>query len=130
MNNQENSIIISMLQNMQQDITEMRQSIVQTNKRIDSLEEKFENRFNALEKTFDEKLATFERTFDDKLVSVEKTFDKKLDALEKKVDNNSANIIKILNTISIMQKDITYLRDDVETVYSLEKDSRKHLKLS
>lgn len=97
MNNQESSIIISMLQNMQQDIIEMKQSILQTNNRIDALENKF---------------------------------DEKLVALEKKVDNNSANIVKILNTISIMQKDIAFLRDDVETIYALEKDSRKHLKLS
>lgn len=119
MNNQENSIIISMLQNMQQDITEMKQSIIQTNKRIDSLEEKF-----------DEKLVALDEKFESRFNYLENKFDSKFDALEKKVDNNSANIIRILNTISIMQKDIAYLRDDVETVYSLEKDSRKHLKLS
>ncbi len=88
MENQENSYIITILKEIKQDIND-------TNQRIDSLEEKFDNKF---------------------------------DTLEKKVDNNSANIIRILNTTSKMQKDITELRDDIETVYSLEKDSRKQLK--
>lgn len=103
MENQENSAIITILNEMRQDmnkmkdniLNEMRQSIGETNKRIDSLEEKFNNKF---------------------------------DSLEKKVDNNSVNIIKILTTTSKMQKDIEDLREDVETVYSLEKDSRKQLK--
>lgn len=99
MQNQENSTIIAILNNMNENMNKMKKSIMdeikQTNQRIDSLEEKFENKF---------------------------------DTLEKKVNNNSANIVRILNITSKMQKDITDLRDDIETVYSLEKDSRKQLK--
>lgn len=84
MENQEKSAIITILNEMRQDMNKMMQSIDGTNKRIDSL--------------------------------------------EKKVDNNSTNIIKLLNTTSKMQKDIEYLRDDLETVYTLEKDSQKQLK--
>lgn len=110
MENQENSYIITILKEIKQDINE-------TNQRIDSLEEKFDNRIDSLEEKFDKRI-----------VSLEEKFDNKFDTLEKKVDNNSANIIRILNTTSKMQKDITELRDDIETVYSLEKDSRKQLK--
>lgn len=99
MQNQENSTIIAILNNINENMNKMKKSIMneikQTNQRIDSLEEKFENKF---------------------------------DTLEKKVNNNSANIVRILNITSKMQKDITDLRDDIETVYSLEKDSRKQLK--
>lgn len=57
--------------------------------------------------------------------SLEKKFNNKFDTLEEKVDNNSNNIINILNTTSKVQKYITELR---KTVYSLEKDPRKQLK--
>ncbi len=67
-----------------------------------------------------------------KIDEVNENLNQKIDQvnenLNQKIDHNSANIIKILNTVSKMQEDINDLRDDVETVYSLEKDSRKQLK--
>ena len=66
------------------------------------------------------------------IIQISENLSQKIDEvnenLNQKIDHNSANIIKILNTVSKMQEDINDLRDDVETVYSLEKDSRKQLK--
>lgn len=118
-------------QSMDQKINQLNQSILILSKSQDllfeqnkALDKKIDDKFNYL----DNKIDALEEKFDKKFDTLEKKFDKKLDALNKKVDNNSANIIKILNTISKMQKDIVDLRDDIETVYSLEKDSRKQLK--
>ena len=94
------------------------------------MEQNFNSRFNSLEQKFDNKLNTLEQKFNNKFDALEQKFDNKFDALEQKVDNNSSNIIKILNTISKMQKDIADLRDDFYTVYDLEIDTRKHLKLT
>lgn len=94
------------------------------NHKFDSLEKKFDTKIDAFEKKVDSKINSLEEKFDGKFNSLEEKFD----ALENKVDNNSTNIITILNTISKVQKDIIYLRDDIETVYSLEKDSRQQLK--
>lgn len=109
MENQEKSAIITILNEMRQDMNKMMQSIDGTNKRIDSLDKKVDS-------------------LDKKVDSIETKFDNKFASLEKKVDNNSANIIKLLNITTKMQKDVEDLREDVETVYSLEKDSRKQLK--
>lgn len=126
MENQENSTI-SMLNEMNQTINQMNQMINQMNQTISILSKNQDLLFEqnkALDKKIDDKF----NYLDNKIDALEIKFDDKFVALEKKVDNNSANIVKILNTVSKMEKDITDLRDDVETIYSLEKDSRKQLK--
>ena len=71
-----------------------------------------------------------EKKFNDKIDALEKKFDTKFDELNKKVNHNSVNIIKVLGTISKMEKNIADLRDDFYTVYDLETDTHRHLKLN
>lgn len=77
------------------------------------------HKFDTLEHKVDTKIDALENKFNTKINALENKFDSKFDALENKVNNNSTNIITIINTISRIQKDITGLRDDIETVYSL-----------
>lgn len=94
------------------------------------MEKNFNARFNAMEKKYDAKFDALEKKFDTKFDAMEKKYDAKFDVLEKKVDNNSAHILRLINTTSKMQKDIADLRDDFYTVYDLEIDTRKQLKLN
>lgn len=71
-----------------------------------------------------------EKNLNARFDAIEKKYDAKFDILEKKVDNNSAHILRLINTTSKMQKDIADLRDDFYTVYDLEIDTRKQLKLN
>lgn len=68
-----------------------------------------------------------EKKYDSKFDAMEKKFDSKFDAMEKKYD---AKFDSIENRLITMQKDITDLRDDFNTVYDLEKDTRAYLKLT
>ncbi len=102
---------------------------------FDTLDKKIDIKIGTLEKNFDakievldKKIDALEKKFDAKIDALDKKFDARFDALEEKVHNNSTNIITIINAISKIQKDIIYLRDDIDTVYSLEKDSRQQLK--
>ena len=75
------------------------------------MREEFNFRFNALEEKYDAR-------FD----ALEEKYDTRFDVIEKKIDKNSNNIIKL-------QKIVIDLRDDIDTVYDLERDTRIHLKL-
>ena len=54
--------------------------------------------------------------------ALEEKYDARFDAIEKKIDKNSNIIIKL-------QKIVIDLRDDIDTVYDLEKDTHMNLKL-
>ena len=95
---------------------------------LNEINKKVDTGFDTLDKKIDIKIGTFEKNFDAKIDALDKKFDARFDALEEKVHNNSTNIITIINVISKIQKDIVLLRDDIDTVYSLEKDSRQQLK--
>lgn len=100
---------------MQNTISEMQNTISQIQSTMVTRDE-FNESMAQMREEFREEL-------NDSISELRKESNARFDSLEKKIDKNSGNIMKL-------QKEVIDLRDDFDTVYILEKDTRKHLKLS
>lgn len=56
----------------------------------------------------------------------------KINEMDKKIDENYATLTEMINEtaskITSLQKEVRFLRDDIDTVYALETESRTKLK--
>lgn len=111
MENQNNdTIMLDMIRQIQQTMTIFAQNQTLLFDGLKSLEAKFDAKFDKLDKKIDDNYAK----------------------LNKKIDDNTTKLTEMINAnaakITSLEKQIRFLRDDIDTVYALETDSQNKLK--
>lgn len=109
------STIVNMLIGINQTLSQMQNSMI--------LRDEFTNSMSQMREKTDMSISNLREELCESITQMRKEFNSRFDLLEKKVDKNSNNIMKL-------QKEVIDLRDDFYTVYDLEIDTRKHLKLN
>ncbi len=93
-----------------------------------SLDQKIDERFD----TLDTKIDTRYDALDQKIDARCDVLDARCDSLDTKIDKyyeqNRKEHFEMRNMLAHIQNDIKDLRTDIDTVYDLEKDSRKQLR--
>lgn len=113
-NNETTTIVIDMLKQitttLSQNQTILFDQIKSMHKGIQSLNDKMDSQY---------------KTLNDKMDNQYKTLNDKID---RNYEENRLEHIEIRNILSSIQKDVKDLRDDVDTIYALERDSRKTIR--
>jgi hypothetical protein len=105
-------------------------------KKIDGLDKKFDARCDELDKKIDARCDELDKKIDARCDELDKKIDARCDELDAKYEGLSQKLdryyeenrkehYKMMHLISGLQKDVTNLRTDIDTVYVLEKDSQK-----
>ncbi len=144
MENQNNdTIMLDMIRQIQQTMTIFAQNQTLLFDGLKSLEAKFDAKFDKLDKKIDDNYAKLDKKIDDNYAKLDKKIDdtyakldKKIDdnyaKLNRKIDDNTAKLTEMINAnaakITSLEKQIRFLRDDIDTVYALETDSQNKLK--
>lgn len=109
MENQENmTYVVAMLKQISQTTLSLSQSQTMLIEQYKSLDQKYDS--------LDKKVGTLEQKYD--------SLDEKLD---KYYEENRREHFEMRNILAHIQHDIKDLRTDIDTVYDLEKDSRKKI---
>ncbi len=97
-----------------------------------ALNEKMDKQYETLNNKMDKQYETLNNKMDKQYETLNNKMDKQYKALDEKIDKhyeeNRLEHIEIRNILSSIQKDVKDLRDDVDTIYALEKDSRKTIR--
>lgn len=122
MENQNNdTIMLDMIRQIQQTMTIFAQNQTLLFDGLKSLEAKFDAKFDKLDKKIDDNYAKLDKKIDDNYAK-----------LNRKIDDNTAKLTEMINAnaakITSLEKQIRFLRDDIDTVYALETDSQNKLK--
>lgn len=124
-NNENTTIVINMLKQitttLSQNQTILFDQIKSMHKGLQLLNDKMDNQY----KTLNDKMDSQYKTLNDKMDKQYKTLNDKID---RNYEENRLEHIEIRNILSSIQKDVKDLRDDVDTIYALEKDSRKTIR--
>ena len=125
MENQNNdTIMLDMIRQIQQTMTIFAQNQTLLFDGLKSLEAKFDAKFDKLDK--------LDKKIDDTYAKLDKKIDDNYAKLNKKIDDNTAKLTEMINAnaskITSLEKQIRFLRDDIDTVYALETDSQNKLK--
>ena len=103
--------------------------------RCDALDQKIDERYDALDQKIDARCDALDARCD----ALDQKIDTRCDALDARCDSLDAKIDKyyeenrkehfeMRNMLAHIQNDIKDLRTDIDTVYDLERDSRKQLR--
>ena len=131
------STIVNMLIGINQTLSQMQNSMILRDEFTNSMSQmrneftnsmaqmrnEFTNSMSQMREKTDMSISNLREELCESITQMRKEFNSRFDLLEKKVDKNSNNIMKL-------QKEVIDLRDDFYTVYDLEIDTRKHLKLN
>ena len=133
MENQNNdTIMLDMIRQIQQTMTIFAQNQTLLLDGLKSLEAKFDAKFDKLDKKIDDNYAKLDKKIDDTYAKLDKKIDDNYAKLNKKIDDNTAKLTEMINAnaakITSLEKQIRFLRDDIDTVYALETDSQNKLK--
>ena len=133
MENQNNdTIMLDMIRQIQQTMTIFAQNQTLLFDGLKSLEAKFDAKFDKLDKKIDDNYAKLDKKIDDTYAKLDKKIDDNYAKLNKKIDDNTAKLTEMINAnaakITSLEKQIRFLRDDIDTVYALETDSQNKLK--
>lgn len=113
-NNENTTIVIDMLKQITATLSK-NQTILFN--QIKSLDDKYQLLNNKMDEQY--------KDLNDKMDEQYKTLNDKMD---KHYEENRLEHIEIRNILFNIQKDVKDLRDDVDTIYDLEKDSRKKIR--
>lgn len=133
MENQNNdTIMLDMIRQIQQTMTIFAQNQTLLFDGLKSLEAKFDAKFDKLDKKIDDNYAKLDKKIDDTYAKLDKKIDDNYAKLNRKIDDNTAKLTEMINAnaakITSLEKQIRFLRDDIDTVYALETDSQNKLK--
>ena len=117
-NNETTTIVIDMLKQITATLSQNQTILFDQYK---SMNEKINEQYQILNNKMDEQY----NALNDKMDKQYKTLNDKID---KHYEENRLEHIEIRNILSSIQKDVKDLRDDVDTIYALEKDSRKTIR--
>ncbi len=79
-----------------------------------------------------DKINEMDKKIDDNYAKLDKKIDENYAKLDKKINDNTATLTEMIHEITSkiasLQKEVRFLRDDIDTVYALETESRTKLK--
>lgn len=139
-NNENTTIVIDMLKQitttLSQNQTILFDQYNSMNKKIDeqykTLNDKMDKQYKTLNDKMDKQYKALNNKMDKQYKVLNDKMDKQYETLNEKIDRhyeeNRLEHIEIRNILSSIQKDVKDLRDDVDTIYALEKDSRKKIR--
>lgn len=124
-NNENTTIVIDMLKQITATLSKNQTILFNQIKSLDDKYQLLNNKMDKQYKDLNDKMDEQYKTLNDKMDEQYKTLNDKMD---KHYEENRLEHIEIRNILFNIQKDVKDLRDDVDTIYDLEKDSRKKIR--
>lgn len=137
MDNQKNmTYLIDMVKQIHETTLSLDQKI---DARYDALDQKIDERYDAIDQKIDERYDALDQKIDTRCDALDarcdaldQKIDARCDSLDAKIDKyykeNRKEHFEMRNMLAHIQNDIKDLRTDIDTVYDLERDSRKQLR--